>query len=68
MRELLKVRIPKRLKEILEIMAEENEITLTELCNILLEEAIYQTIYEEREYGDGKFENLKCDRKRLGIR
>ena len=44
MRELLKVRIPKRLKEILEIMAEENGITLTVLCNILLEEAIYQTI------------------------
>ncbi len=67
MRELLKVRIPKRLKEILEIMAEENEITLTVLCNILLEEAIYQTLCEEREYGDGKFANLKCDIKRLGI-
>ena len=67
MRELLKVRIPKRLKEILEIMAEENGITLTVLCNILLEEAIYQTICEEREYGDGKFANLKCDRKKLVI-
>lgn len=67
MKKLLKVRISKRLKEIIEMMAEENGITLTILCNILLEEAIYQTIYDEREHGDGKFAKIKCDRKLLGI-
>lgn len=67
MKKLLKVRIPKRLKEIIEMMAEENGITLTVLCNILLEETIYQTLYDEREYGDGKFAKIKCDRKLLGI-
>ncbi len=49
------------------MMAEEKGITLTVLCNILLEETIYQTLYDEGEHGDGKFAKIKCDRKLLGI-
>ena len=67
MRELLKVRIPKRLKEILEKMSEDNKLSLNKLCNILLEEAVYKLLCEEKEYGEGKFEDLKCDRKRLKL-
>ena len=46
----LKVRVPARLKEIIKEMANERNVSMSNLCNALLWDAILQTYQEEREY------------------
>ena len=49
-KECFKVRVPARLKEIIKEIANERNVSMSNLCNALLCDAILQTYQEEREY------------------
>ncbi len=52
MRKELKIYVPERLKNRIQLLAEEKGIKMNKLVCMLLEEAIYMLFEEEKEYGE----------------
>ena len=55
MRKELKIYVPERLKNRIQLLANEKGIKMNKLVCMLLEEAIYMLFEEEKEYGKVEF-------------
>ena len=53
-----KLRIPIRLKNRIEMLAKEREISFNKMVNIILELGIYELLEEEAEYGKIKHKQV----------
>ena len=52
MKKELKIYVPERLKNRIQLLADEKGIKMNKLVCMLLEEAIYMLFEEEKEYGE----------------
>ena len=53
-----KLRIPRRLKNRIEMLAKERKISFNKMVNIILELGIYELLEEEAEYGKIKHKQV----------
>lgn len=61
MRKELKIYVPERLKNRIQLLADEKGIKMNKLVCMLLEEAIYMLFEEEKEYGETKFKQVDSE-------
>ena len=61
MRKELKIYVPERLKNRIQLLADEKGIKMNKLVCMLLEEAIYMLFEEEKEYGETEFKQVDSE-------
>ena len=61
MKKELKIYVPVRLKNRIQLLADEKGIKMNKLVCMLLEEAIYMLFEEEREYGETELKQIDSE-------